>query len=127
MNGMALNVPKYTSTAIILLLEEVSWNLRPNCPRGRRHARAPIRYERLDEAELGCVYLVGFAIVHIEEEDRPALFEFYAPRPSKEVLSLLGTDPAGSTRPSGGLERVALLRTSSQLLKYQTSRKPCGT
>jgi len=39
---------------------------------------APIRYERLDEAELGCVYLVGVRIVHIEEEDRQRYLSFIA-------------------------------------------------
>jgi hypothetical protein len=39
---------------------------------------APRRYERLDEPELGCMYLVGVQIVHIDEEDRKRYLSFIA-------------------------------------------------
>jgi c-di-GMP-binding flagellar brake protein YcgR len=36
----------------------------------------PRRYERLDEAELGCNYLIGAEIVQVEDEDRARLERF---------------------------------------------------
>jgi len=38
----------------------------------------PRRYERLDEPELGCNYLVGVQIVNIDEEDRRRYLSFVA-------------------------------------------------
>ncbi len=38
----------------------------------------PRRYERLDESELGCTYLMGVRIVHIDEEDRKRYLSFMA-------------------------------------------------
>ena len=38
----------------------------------------PKRYERLDEGELGCTYLVGVKIVQIADEDRSRIDSFIA-------------------------------------------------
>ena len=38
----------------------------------------PRRYERLDEAELGCNYLIGARIVTLEEADRTRYLKFIA-------------------------------------------------
>jgi ABC-type proline/glycine betaine transport system ATPase subunit len=39
---------------------------------------APRRYERLDEPELGCIYLVGVQIVQMDDEDRRRYLGFIA-------------------------------------------------
>lgn len=47
---------------------------------------APHRYERLDESESGCAYLIGVQIMQIAEEDRVRYLSFideYAKRGSK--------------------------------------------
>ncbi|HKP37336.1 MAG TPA: PilZ domain-containing protein [Pyrinomonadaceae bacterium] len=38
----------------------------------------PRRYEKLDEAELGCNYLIGAKIVQVADEDRKRLEDFIA-------------------------------------------------
>jgi hypothetical protein len=39
---------------------------------------APRRYERLEEPELGCAYLVGVRITHMADEDRRRYLSFIA-------------------------------------------------
>jgi len=79
MNGMALNVPQIHVDGHHLAAGGSELELRLELPGGVVDMRvAPIRYERLDEAELGCVYLVGVRIVHIEEEDRQRYLSFIA-------------------------------------------------
>ena len=38
----------------------------------------PRRYEKLDESELGCQYLIGAKIIHISDDDRIRLENFIA-------------------------------------------------
>jgi c-di-GMP-binding flagellar brake protein YcgR len=52
----------------------------------------PMRYEKLDESELGCNYLIGAQIVGIEDEDRNRFEAFIA-------RSLKG-NPANSESPA---------------------------
>jgi hypothetical protein len=70
-DGLGLNVPQIHLDGHHLAAEGSELELRLELPGGAIPMRvAPRRYERLDEPELGCNYLVGVQIVHIDEEDR---------------------------------------------------------
>ncbi len=79
MHGLALNVPQIHVDGHHVAAGGSELQLRLELPGGAVEMRvAPKRYERLEEAELGCVYLVGVRIVHIEEEDRQRYWAFIA-------------------------------------------------
>ncbi len=79
MNGMALNVPQIHLDGHHLAAEGSELELRLELPGGAIPMRVvPRRYERLDESELGCTYLMGVRIVHIDEEDRKRYLSFMA-------------------------------------------------
>jgi hypothetical protein len=78
-NGLALNVPQVHLDGHHLAAEGRELELTLELPGG------PIsmlvvsrRYERLDESELGCNYLIGARIVQIEDEDRQRYLSFIA-------------------------------------------------
>ena len=78
-NGLALNVPKIHLDGHHLAGEGNELELRLDLPGGAVLMRVvPRRYERLDEPELGCSYLVGAQIVHIDEVDRERYLSFVA-------------------------------------------------
>jgi hypothetical protein len=78
-NGMGLNVPQIHLDGLHLATEGSELDLRLELPGGDVHMRVvPRRYERLDEPELGCVYLVGVQIAHMDEEDRVRYSSFIA-------------------------------------------------
>jgi PilZ domain len=71
LNGLALNVPQIHLDGHHLAAEGSELELRIELPGGAMSMRVvPRRYEHLDEPELGCNYLVGVQIVHVDEEDR---------------------------------------------------------
>src|SRR3981081_4473842 len=79
MHGLALNVPQIHVDGHHVAAGGSELQLRLELPGGAVEMRVvPMRYERLEEAELGCVYLVGVRIVHIEEEDRQRYLAFIA-------------------------------------------------
>jgi hypothetical protein len=79
MNGMALNLPQIHVDGHHLAAEGSELELRLELPGGAISMRViSKRYERLEEAELGCNYLIGVRIVHIDEEDRQRYSSFIA-------------------------------------------------
>jgi hypothetical protein len=78
-NGLALNVPQIHLDGHHLAAEGSELELRLELPGGAVGMRViPRRYEHLDEPELGCNYLVGVQIMHIEEEERRRYLSFVA-------------------------------------------------
>jgi hypothetical protein len=76
-NGLALNVPQVHLDGHHLATEERDLQLKLELPDGPISMLvSPRRYERLDEAELGCGYLIGVQIVQISEEDRRLYLSF---------------------------------------------------
>jgi hypothetical protein len=78
-DGLALNVPQVHLDGHHLAAEGRELELTLELPGG------PIsmlvvsrRYERSDESELGCNYLIGARIVQIEDEDRRRYLSFIA-------------------------------------------------
>jgi hypothetical protein len=76
-SGLALNVPQVHLDGHHLAAEGRELELTLELPGG------PIsmlvvsrRYERLEEAELGCAYLIGAQIVQISDEDRQRYLSF---------------------------------------------------
>lgn len=79
MHGLALNVPQIHVDGHHVAAGGSELELRLELPGGAILMRVvPKRYERLEEPELGCAYLVGVRIMHIEEEDRQRYLAFIA-------------------------------------------------
>jgi PilZ domain len=77
MNGLALNVPQIHLDGYHLAADGRELQLRLELPGGPISMRViPKRYERLDEAELGCNYLIGAQISQIGDEDRLRYLSF---------------------------------------------------
>jgi hypothetical protein len=78
-DGLGLNVPHIHLDGHHLAAEGSELELRLELPGGAIPIRVvPRRYERLDEPELGCNYLVGVHIVHMDDEDRTRYLSFVA-------------------------------------------------
>ncbi len=76
-NGLALNMPQIHVDGHHLAAGGSELELRLELPGGAVLMRVvPKRYERLEDAELGCAYLVGVRIMHIEEEHRKRYLSF---------------------------------------------------
>ena len=79
MNGLALNVPQIHLDGRHLTADGCELKLRLELPGGPiTMLVVPIRYERLEEAELGCTYLIGARISQMDEEDRRCYSSFVA-------------------------------------------------
>jgi hypothetical protein len=79
MNGLALNVPQVHLDGHHLAASERELQLRLELPGGPISMLViPKRYERFDEAELGCNYLIGVQISKIDDEDRRRYLSFIA-------------------------------------------------
>lgn len=77
MNGLALNVPQIHLDGRHLTADGCELKLRLELPSGPiTMLVVPIRYERLEEAELGCTYLIGARISQMDEEDRGCYSSF---------------------------------------------------
>ena len=77
--GLALNVPQVHLDGHHLAAGERELQLRLELPGGPITMRViPRHYERLEEAELGCNYLIGAEISQIEDEDRERYSSFIA-------------------------------------------------
>jgi len=77
--GLALNVPQVHLDGHHLAAGERELQLRLELPGGPITMRViPRHYERLEEAELGCNYLIGAEISQIEDEDRGRYSSFIA-------------------------------------------------
>jgi hypothetical protein len=76
-NGLALNVPQVHLDGHHLATEERDLQLKLELPDGPISMLVtPSHYERLDETELGCGYLIGVQIVQISDEDRSRYLSF---------------------------------------------------
>jgi hypothetical protein len=76
-NGLALNVPQVHLDGHHLATEERDLQLKLELPDGPISMLVtPSHYERLDETELGCGYLIGVQIVQISDEDRRRYLSF---------------------------------------------------
>jgi hypothetical protein len=76
-NGLALNVPQVHLDGHHLAAEGRELELTLELP-GSPISMLVVsrRYERLEESELGCDYLMGARIVQIDEEDRARYLKF---------------------------------------------------
>jgi hypothetical protein len=78
-NGLALNVPQIHLNGHHLAAGGRELQLSLELPGGPISiVVAPRRYEQLEEAELGCNYLIGVRITKISEEDRQRYMAFIA-------------------------------------------------
>jgi hypothetical protein len=78
-DGLALNVPQVHLDGHHLAAGERELQLRLELPGGPISMLViPRRYERLEEAELGCNYLIGAKISQIDDEDRRRYLAFVA-------------------------------------------------
>jgi hypothetical protein len=78
-NGLALNVPQVHLDGHHLAAGERQLQLRLELPDGPISMLViPKRYERLEESELGCNYLIGTQISQIDDEDRRRYLSFIA-------------------------------------------------
>ena len=77
MNGLALNVPQVHLDGHHLAAEGRELELTLELP-GSPISMLVVsrRYERLEESELGCDYLIGARIVQIDDEDRARYLKF---------------------------------------------------
>ena len=76
-NGLALNVPQIHLDGHHLAAGGCELELRLELPGGPISlVVTPRRYERLEEAELGCNYLIGTQISRISDEDRQRYLAF---------------------------------------------------
>jgi hypothetical protein len=76
-NGLALNVPQVHLDGHHLATEVRDLQLHLELPGGPISMLVtPRRYERLEEAELGCSYLIVVQIVQISDEDRRLYLSF---------------------------------------------------
>lgn len=79
LNGLALNVPQIHLDGHHLAADGCELKLRLELPGGPISMMViPRRYERLEEAELGCTYLMGVHISQMDEEDRRRYLSFVA-------------------------------------------------
>ncbi|MDX6383669.1 MAG: hypothetical protein QOK48_1242 [Blastocatellia bacterium] len=78
-SGLGLNVPHIHLDGHHLATEGNELELKLELPGGAIVMRVvPRRYERLEDPELGCAYLVGVQITHMEMEDRRRYLGFIA-------------------------------------------------
>lgn len=78
-NGLALNVPQVHLDGHHLAGGERELQLRLELPGGPISMLViPRHYERLEESELGCNYLIGAQISQIDDEDRRRYLSFIA-------------------------------------------------
>jgi hypothetical protein len=78
-NGLALNVPQVHLDGHHLAAGGRELQLKLELPGGPISMTViPRRYERLEESELGCNYLIGAQISGISEEDRLRYLAFIA-------------------------------------------------
>ncbi len=76
-SGLALNVPQVHLDGHHLAAEGHELELTLELPGGPISMLVvPRRYEQLEEAELGCNYLIGARIVRIDDEDRRRYLSF---------------------------------------------------
>ena len=77
-HGLALLVPQVHLNGHHLAAEGRELELSLELNRGEPISMlvVPRRYERLEEAELGCAYLIGARIVKLDEEDRLRYLNF---------------------------------------------------
>src|SRR5260370_10933635 len=79
MNGLALNVPQIHLDGHHFTADGCELKLRLELPSGPISMLVmPIRYERLEEAELGCTYLIGVRVSEMDDEDRERYLSFIA-------------------------------------------------
>jgi hypothetical protein len=79
MNGLALNVPQIHLDGHHLAADGRQLKLRLELPGGPISMLViPRRYERLEDAELGCTYLIGVHISQMDDEDRRRYLSFVA-------------------------------------------------
>jgi len=77
MNGLALNVPQAHLDGHHLAAEGRELELTLELPGGSISMLVVSRrYEQLEDAELGCNYLIGARIVQIDDEDRARYLSF---------------------------------------------------
>lgn len=78
-NGLALLVPQVHVDGHHLAADgrELEVRLEMGSSEPIRMVVMPRRYERLEDAELGCAYLIGVRIVRMEEADRMRYLSFF--------------------------------------------------
>jgi hypothetical protein len=85
-NGLALNVSQVHLDGHHLPTEGHDLQLKLELPDGPISMLVtPMHYERLDEVELGCGYLIGVRIVQISDEDRRLYLSFITQGPQENL------------------------------------------
>ena len=78
--GLALNLPQVHLDGHYLAADDREVKLKLELPTGPISMLViPRRYERLEQAELGCKYLIGVQITEISDEDRKRYLSFIFP------------------------------------------------
>jgi hypothetical protein len=87
--GLALNLPQVHLDGHYLADEEREVKLNLELPTGLISMRViPRRYERLEQAELGCRYQIGVQITEISDEDRKRYLSFIFPKDLRSFPAL---------------------------------------
>jgi len=87
--GLALNLPQVHLDGHYLAAEDREVKLKLELPTGPISMLViPRRYERLEQAELGCKYLIGAQITEISDDDRKRYLSFIAPEDVRDFPAL---------------------------------------
>src|SRR6266852_6370658 len=87
--GLALKLPQVHLDGHYLAAEDREVKLKLDLPTGPISMLViPRRYERLEQAELGCRYLIGVQITEISDEDRKRYLSFIAPEDVRNFPAL---------------------------------------
>ena len=87
--GLALNLPQVHLDGHYLAAEDREVKLKLELPTGPISMLViPRRYERLEQAELGCKYLIGAQITEISDEDRKRYLSFVFPEDLRSFPAL---------------------------------------
>ena len=87
--GLALKLPRVHLDGHYLADEDRQVKLKLELPTGPISMLViPKRYERLEQAELGCKYLIGVQITEISDEDRKRYLSFISPEDLRRFPAL---------------------------------------
>jgi hypothetical protein len=97
--GLALNLPQVHLDGHYLADEDREVKLSLELPTGPISMRViPRRYERLEQAELGCKYQIGVQITEISDEDRKRYLSFIAPEDVRSLAAVQTEIPTEDVR-----------------------------
>src|SRR5260370_41976127 len=138
--GLALKLPQVHLDGHYLAAEDREVKLRLELPTGPISMLViPRRYERLEQAELGCKYLIGAQITEISDEDRkrylsfifpedlrsfPALKKQIAPEVARSLAALQPEIAPEDGRCSPAIQKESAPENLGSLAAFQTEIAP---